>query len=120
MNDATTLAYGKLFHLPIVKSLMYSVGIIVLSLFGGIVGYHYLANLSWVDSLLNAAMILTGMGPVNPMLSTSAKLFSSFYALFSGIVFLTTIAVFISPVLHRFMATLHMDEGEKEKITKGK
>ena len=65
-----------------------------------------------IDSLLNAAMILTGMGPVDPMKTTGAKLFASFYALFSGIVFLTSAGVLFAPIFHRFLHRFHLDEGE--------
>ena len=86
--------------------------IIIISLGIGMVGYHYTAHLSWLDSLLNASMILTGMGPVNFLTTPPAKIFASFYALFSGIAFLTTIAVLIAPVLHRFLHHFHF-ENEK-------
>lgn len=94
------------------KSISISAVIIFLSLSIGISGYHYIAHLSWIDSLLNASMILTGMGPVNAMSTFSAKLFASFYALFSGIAFLTTIAVIVAPILHRFLHRLHIEEDE--------
>lgn len=76
----------------------------------GVLGYHYFNELSWLDSLLNASMILTGMGPVDPMKSDTAKLFASFYSIFSGVVFLSTVAVFLSPIVHRFLHRLHVDE----------
>ena len=85
---------------------------ILVSLAIGIFGYHYLADLSWIDSFYNAAMILTGMGPVNKLESYSAKMFSSFYALFSGIAFLTTVAIFISPIAHRILILLHLNDIE--------
>ena len=66
-------------------------GIVFTALFGGMVGYHTIAGLSWIDSLLNASMILTGMGPVDPMKDTPAKLFASAYALFSGVAFLSAV-----------------------------
>lgn len=81
----------------------------MLSLGIGVIGYHFLADLGWVDSLLNASMILTGMGPVNPMISTEAKLFSSFYALFSGVAFLSIAAVMFAPLIHRFLHKLQID-----------
>ncbi len=86
---------------------------LMFSLFMGMVGYHFLDNLSWVDSLLDASMILTGMGPVHEMTNTASKLFASFYALYSGVAFLTTIAVFLAPVIHRFMHRFHLEEKEK-------
>lgn len=84
--------------------------IVALSLLIGILGYHYTENLSWLDSLLNASMILTGMGPVNQMTTSIGKLFASFYAIFSGVVFLTTIAFVLAPVAHRFLHKFHLQE----------
>ncbi len=76
----------------------------------GSAGYHFLGKLPWVDALLNASMILTGMGPVDPMTTVAGKLFATFYALYSGIAFLTMVAVLMAPVLHRFMHKFHLDE----------
>jgi hypothetical protein len=76
-------------------------------------GYHHIAKISWIDSLLNASMILTGMGPVNEMTTNGAKLFASFYALFSGIVFLSTVAVIFAPIAHRLLHLLHADDNEE-------
>ena len=89
-----------------------SIGIVSLSL--GILGYHWLGHLSWVDSLLNASMILGGMGPVDPLRDTDAKIFASFYALFSGVIFLTTVAIFLSPIAHRLLHILHVVDDEEE------
>ena len=80
----------------------------------GILGYRALEGLSWVDAILNAAMILGGMGPVNPLHTDAGKLFASFYALFSGIVFLVSVGVLIAPILHRFLHQFHL-EAEKEE-----
>ncbi len=85
---------------------------IAVSLAIGIFGYRYFGGLSWVDSFYNASMILTGMGPVNRLQTVEAKLFSSFYALFSGIAFLTTVAIFVSPIAHRIMSLLHVKDIE--------
>ena len=82
------------------------------SLILGASGYHWIAGLDWVDALLNATMILTGMGPVTTLETDAAKLFATGYALFSGVVFLSTIAVLWAPVVHRFLHALHIEEGE--------
>jgi hypothetical protein len=79
----------------------------------GILGYHYFNELPWLDSLLNASMILTGMGPVDPMKNSAAKWFASFYAIFSGVAFLSTMAVFLAPMVHRFLHLHHLDDGKK-------
>lgn len=76
----------------------------------GVLGYHYFNELPWLDSLLNASMILTGMGPIDAMKNDGAKWFASFYSIFSGVVFLSTVAVFLSPIVHRFLHKLHVDE----------
>ena len=76
----------------------------------GTVGYHAFAGLGWIDSFLNASMILTGMGPVDTMTTDSAKLFASVYALYSGIVFLAAVGVLFMPFFHRIMHKLHVDQ----------
>lgn len=83
--------------------------ILAVSLGIGVTGYHMLAGLGWVDSLLNASMILGGMGPVNALTSNSAKIFASVYALFSGVVFLVAAGVLIAPVAHRLLHRFHLD-----------
>lgn len=75
----------------------------------GTMGYHLLADLGWIDSFYMACMILTGMGPTVNMDGDAAKLFSSFYALYSGVVFLGITAVFFAPVIHRLLHILHVE-----------
>ena len=82
--------------------------IIVLSLGIGTAGYHFYAGLRSVDSLLNASMILTGMGPVSALTTDAAKLFASGYALYSGIVFLAATGVMVAPFLHRVLHRMHV------------
>jgi len=90
--------------------------IIGVSLAFGMVGYHFLGGLPWLDALLNSSMILTGMGPVDPMQSTGGKLFATVYALYSGVAFLSMMAVLLAPIIHRAMHTFHLDaeEGAEE------
>ena len=83
--------------------------IVGVSLGIGTAGYHHFGPLPWVDALLNAAMILTGMGPVDRLETTAGKLFATAYALYSGIAFLTTAAVLFAPILHRLLHSLHID-----------
>ena len=97
--------YNRLF-----RNFLWGGVIVAVSLLIGILGYHFTEKLGWLDSLLNASMILTGMGPVDPMTTTASKLFASFYSIFSGVVFLTTIAFVLSPIAHRFLHKFHMDE----------
>ena len=87
-----------------------SLGMILLSLGIGILGYHYIVGLDWIDSLLNASMLLGGMGPiVTDLKTTAAKLFASFYALFAGVVFLVSIGVLSTPIFHRFLHRFHLE-----------
>ena len=79
----------------------------------GVAGYHWIGKFSWVDSLLNASMILGGMGPVNPLESDGAKIFASVYALFSGLAFIGVASVLIAPFIHRLMHRFHMDESDE-------
>jgi hypothetical protein len=83
--------------------------IVLLALFIGISGYHWLGGLDWVDSLLEASMILGGMGPVNPFKSTAVKLFASGYALFSGLVFIGIMGIVLTPVVHRILHKFHVE-----------
>jgi hypothetical protein len=89
-------------------NLLLSQAIVVVSLTMGTLGYHYLGNVGWVDGLLNAAMILTGPIPVDKMETTEGKLFATFYALYSGIAFLTMVAVILTPLYHRFLHHFHL------------
>lgn len=75
----------------------------------GILGYHYTEGLSWLDSLLNASMILGGMGPTSPINTVAGKLFASFYALFAGMIFLVAVGVLFAPIFHRFMHRFHLE-----------
>ena len=86
--------------------------VLLFSLSIGILGYHFIEGFTWIDSLLNASMILGGMGPVNELHTTDGKFFASFYALFSGIVFLVIAGVLIAPVAHRFLHQLHLEDSE--------
>ena len=74
------------------------------------IGYHYLGELPWIDALVNASMILGGMGPVDPISSHAGKLFASFYALFSGLLFIGAASLVVAPFVHRVMHKLHIDE----------
>ena len=76
----------------------------------GVVGYHFIAELPWIDAFLDASMILGGMGPVSALKSDAAKLFASAYALFSGLVFISVVAVTLAPIMHRILHKFHIDE----------
>src|SRR5262245_61011213 len=81
----------------------------------GVSGYRYINGLPWIDALYNSAMILTGMGPADAPRTAAGKLFATFYALYSGIAFLSMVAVLMAPVVHRAMHKFHLDVEEDEK-----
>ena len=81
------------------------------ALFMGIAGYHWIGGLDWVDSLLEASMILGGMGPISPISTTGGKIFASGYALFSGLVFIALIGIVLAPAVHRMLHKFHADDG---------
>jgi hypothetical protein len=81
---------------------------LLFSLMAGMLGYHAFGHMSWMDAFLNASMILTGMGPVNPMTTPAAKLFAGCYALFSGLAFLSSAGILFAPIVHRAMHRFHM------------
>ena len=95
-----------------IKFLRYSgvsFALILISLSMGAFGYHYFENIPWLDGYLNAAMILTGMGPVNELRTDGGKIFAIGYCLFSGVIFLSAVAVLLAPVVHRFLHRMHLD-----------
>jgi hypothetical protein len=87
----------------------FSIALIAVSLMAGMAGYHYLEGQSWVDAFANAAMILSGMGPLGQLNTTSGKIFAGCYALYSGLALILAIGVVIAPIVHRFLHRFHMD-----------
>lgn len=92
------------------RYLVLASALILVSVAGGTIGYHCIADLAWVDSFHMACMILTGMGPVSNMTGNGAKIFSSLYALYSGVAFLSITAVFFAPLIHRVLHILHVED----------
>jgi hypothetical protein len=90
-------------------------GILLFSLGIGVLGYHVLEGLSWLDSLLNASMLLGGMGPLAQLQTVAGKWFASFYALFAGMVFLVAVGVIFTPILHRILHHFHLEIEEDEE-----
>ncbi len=89
---------------------LFALALILFSVLIGTFGYHHLGKIPWVDSFHMACMILAGMGPVVEMTSSSAKIFSSIYALYSGLAFLSITAVFFAPIIHRILHILHVEQ----------
>lgn len=104
------LASSSVFAQRMAVSLMMTLALIVVALSIGLLGYRYIAGYDWVDVLLEASMILGGMGPINVLPTTAAKLFASGYALFSGLVFIAIMGIMLAPVTHRMLHRFHIDE----------
>jgi len=111
-SKESPLATRSVFVVRVVSSLLLALVLSLLALGVGVLGYHWIAGFDWIDSLLNASMILGGMGPVGELQSDSAKLFASFYALFSGLVFITVTGIVLAPVAHRVLHHFHLDDEE--------
>lgn len=94
----------------VTRSVLAAILMVAASLGIGVLGYRELGQMTWIDSLLNASMILSGMGPVNELTNDGAKLFASFYALFSGIVIVFSTTVVLAPVVHRFLHRFHVGD----------
>ena len=104
------LAPTHIFLNRLFRSIAFSSLLIFGTLAGGVLGYHHFAGLAWVDSLLNASMILGGMGPVDPLTTDGAKIFASAYALFCGLVLVGATGLVLSPILHRMLHKFQIDE----------
>ncbi len=109
----------NIFYRRLWKNAIVGFIIMFISLSIGVIGYKLtIPQLDWYDSLLNASMILSGMGPmIDPAvcLSKTAKVFASLYALFSGVAFIGTIGIVIAPIAHRFFHRLHLEDTDKDQ-----
>jgi hypothetical protein len=98
------------FYQRVLKNILIALVIMSISLVIGTIGYHITDQASWIDSFHNASMILSGMGPVITITSSTGKIFSSFYALFSGVVFITNVGVILAPLMHRLIHRFHLQD----------
>jgi len=98
----------------LVNFLLFSLSVMAVALCLGVLGYHHFGKLNWIDALLNASMILGGMGPVDPLPDDAAKLFASIYALFSGVVFISTAGILLAPLFHRVLHKFHIEDETNE------
>lgn len=104
------LAPLRVFYSRVIQCFLVTVLIVAFSLTIGTLGYHYTEGMGWLDALLNASMILTGMGPAEPIKTAEGKMFAVFYCLYSGIAFLSLVAILMAPIYHRFLHRFHLDE----------
>ncbi len=104
------LAKPDVFFKRMLRNIIIAFFFLGVSLFAGMAGYRYFCGLSWVDSLLNASMILGGMGPVDLIQNDAGKIFASVYAIYSGVAFLGAFAILIVPIYHRFLHRFHLQD----------
>ena len=100
------------FAARVARHLLVALALIGVSLLAGLAGYRQFAGMSWIDSFLNASMLLGGMGPVGDMPNASAKLFAGVFALYSGLVLIFAAGIILAPLGHRILHRLHLDDGE--------
>jgi hypothetical protein len=110
----TPLASRMVFAWRVMMFFGLALGVIGVALGIGVLGYHYIAGFAWVDSILNASMILGGMGPMGELKGDAAKLFASAYALFSGLIFISVTGIMLAPVAHRALHVFHLDNNDHE------
>lgn len=113
MHRKKPLLPRKVFIVHLIRNIMLSFSFILFSLFGGMWGYHHFENMPWIDSFANAAMILSGMGPLGTLQTYNGKLFAGFYALYSGLALIIALGVFFSPIMRRFFHKLDLDTEEE-------
>ena len=106
---------NRLFIRRLAKYALISLSLIIASLMIGMIGYHVFAGYSWVDSFLNAAMLMGGMGPVGSLNTDAGKIFAGIYALYCGLIELVAIGIFAAPIFHRFLHHFHLDSEHKQK-----
>lgn len=101
---------AKEFYHRLTRSFVVGIVLIAFSLSIGIAGYHWIGELPWIDAFLDAAMILSGMGPMSPLHTDAAKLFAGFYAIYCGITLIGTTAIIFAPAVHRALHKFHLED----------
>ncbi|CCB87587.1 putative uncharacterized protein [Parachlamydia acanthamoebae UV-7] len=102
----------RAFYLRLLRNLVWAMSFISFSLCIGMMGYHHFEKMPWIDSFANAAMILSGMGPLGAIQTSGGKLFAGFYALYSGLAFIFALGLIFAPIFHRFLHKFHLEEIE--------
>lgn len=114
MNKKKRISTPKNIYLHLIRNTFIGLTLIGVALYIGMLGYHVFEGMSWVDSFLNASMILSGMGPAANLVTTSGKLFAGLYALFSGLAFIAIVVIMLSPIIHVFFRKIHLETGKTE------
>lgn len=103
------LASRRVFFIRLIWAIAFGGILIALALFLGMMGYHYFEHMPWVDAFVNAAMILSGMGPLGVLATSAGKIFAGCYALFSGLIFILIVSIIFAPVIHRYFHKFHLN-----------
>lgn len=109
MTKHHRLNHPQNIYVHLTRNALVGIVLIMIALLIGMVGYHYFEDLAWLDAFLNAAMILSGMGPVAEISSTGGKVFAGVYALFSGLAFIAIVVIMLSPIIHKFFRKIHLE-----------
>jgi hypothetical protein len=112
-HRSNPLLSRQAFYRRLARCISLSFAVILAALGLGMIGYHVLENMKWVDAFVNSAMILSGMGPVGSLNTDAGKIFAGCYALFSGLAFATSIAIIFTPLFHRFIHKFHLEATER-------
>lgn len=105
----------KNIYLHVLRNVVGGLILIFGALFLGMLGYHVFEKMSWLDSFLNAAMILSGMGPAATLSTSAGKLFAGIYALFSGLAFIAIFVIMLSPMIHKFFRKIHLENRDSSE-----
>ncbi len=112
-HRSSPLLPRQAFYRRVINCFLFSQALVAVALGIGMAGYHFIENLGWVDAFENAAMILSGMGPVATLQTTAGKIFAGCYALFSGLMLITVTGIVLAPVVHRALHKFHLESGRK-------
>jgi len=113
-NRRSPLLPRRAFFARLARSFGVGLAVVAVCLGVGMAGYHHFEKLSWIDAFANAAMILSGMGPLAPLQTNAGKIFAGCYALFSGLAFISIVGIVLAPVMHRFFHKFHLDLAGKK------
>jgi hypothetical protein len=112
-HRSSPLLPRRAFYRRVMNCFLFSQALVAVALGIGMAGYHFIENMGWVDAFVNAAMILSGMGPVGTLQTDAGKIFAGCYALFSGLAFITVTGIVLAPVAHRALHKFHLESGRK-------
>jgi hypothetical protein len=111
-HRSSPLLPRRAFYRRVLHCFLLSQAVVAGALGIGMAGYHFIENMGWVDAFVNAAMILSGMGPVATLQTDAGKIFAGCYALFSGLMFITVTGIVLAPVAHRALHKFHLESGK--------